>query len=168
MDELNGLLKDSKYKEEANYGHLCNLYPALAFCRVYEKLGKTRQESIEAVKSAMYDFLAPERRKMEELAAEGRFIQYIKSSMPPRFGNPPAYGWDVEFEDKGDREYVMTVRKCIYCSIFKQYGIEELTPVFCGVDDLLFKDLPNGGLYYTQQMGCGGKECDYVFRQTGE
>lgn len=164
IKKLGELLDGSVYTEESNYGHLCNLYSALAFCLVFEAQGKSRKEGIETVKRAMYDYLVPERRKMEQLAAEGKFIDYIKGSMPPRFGSPVAFGWDVDFEEKNDKEFVMTVNSCMYCKIFKEYGIEELTPVFCGVDDLLFKDLPGAGLEYTQQMGCGGNICDYVFK----
>lgn len=59
----------------------------------------------------------------------------------------------------------MTTRGCIYCKIFAKYGIFEMVKVFCSVDDLLYSDLPGADFLYTEQLGTGGKMCDYIFRE---
>ena len=40
-----------------------------------------------------------------------------------------------------------------------------MTAVFCKVDDILYSELPRAEFSYTEQIGTGGKVCDYSFRK---
>lgn len=85
--------------------------------------------------------------------------------MPLKFKKTLGYGWEVKFPKSPADTFAMTTHKCIYQQIFSKYGMPEMTAVFCKVDDILYNDLPRAEFLYTEQIGTGGKICDYSYRE---
>lgn len=54
--------ENREYCDNKNYGHLCNLFSALAFEEFFEQ-GCSRDEAIEKVRKAMYKYLEPTVKK---------------------------------------------------------------------------------------------------------
>lgn len=156
--------ENPEYCDNKNYGHLCNLFSALAYEEYFEQ-SCLRAEAIEKVKSAMYEYLKPQISKMQRLSENPLFIPFLKLTMPLKFRHSCGYGWRIEYPKVGKNEFAMTTHKCIFCTIFTKYAIFELAEIFCKVDDLLYSNLPGADFLYTEQLGTGGRMCDYTFRR---
>ena len=157
------IAENPEYCDNKNYGHLCNLFSALAFEEFFEQ-NSTRTEAIEKVRTAMYEYLEPQITKMQRLSENPLFIPLLKLTMPLKFRHTCGYGWRIEYPNAGKNEFAMTTRECMFCTIFSKYGISELTEIFCKVDDLLYSNLPGADFLYTEQLGTGGRMCDYTFQ----
>lgn len=157
--------QNKEYADDKNYAHLCNLLTSLAFVQVYMDEGMSREERIAKVRDAMYEYIAPQKIKMQKFSSNPLFIPFLKFSMPIKFGKTLGHGWEVECPDAPSDEFTMITHRCIYDQIFRKYELSEMTAVFCYVDDILYSELPGADFIYTQQIGCGGSCCDYTFKK---
>lgn len=157
--------ENEEYADDENYGHLCNLFSAMAFCLAFEAQGSDRKKSLERVKTAMYEALKPQINRMKGLSKSPLFIPLLKMTMPLKLRKTMGYGWKVEFQKEKRAGFALITHECIYCQICNKYQIPELIPVFCHVDDLLYSDLPRVSFSYTQKLGTGGKLCDCKFQK---
>lgn len=165
IDKISCYINENlEYCDNKNYGHLCNLFSALAFEKFFEQ-SCSRAKAIEKVQKAMYKYLEPMVEKMRRLSENPIFIPFLKRTMPLKFKCTCGYGWKIEYPKTDKNEFTMTTRECIYCKIFAKYDIFEMAKIFCKVDDLLYSDLPGADFLYTEQLGTGGKMCDYIFRK---
>lgn len=165
IDKISCYISENpEYCDNKNYGHLCNLFSALAFEEFFEQ-SCSRAEAIEKVQKAMYKYLEPMVGKMRRLSENPIFIPFLKCTMPLKFKCTCGYGWKIEYPKTDKNEFAMTTRECIYCKIFAKYSIFEMAKIFCIVDDLLYSDMPGAAFLYTEQLGTGGKMCDYIFRK---
>lgn len=156
--------ENPQYCDSKNYGHLCNLFSALAFETFFEQKC-SRAEAIEKVKNTMYEYLEPTVLKMQRLSENPLFIPFLKLTMPLKFKCTCGFGWRIEYPKADKNEFAMTTRECMFCKIFSEYGIFEFAQIFCKVDDLLYSDLPGADFLYTEQLGTGGSMCNYRFRK---
>ena len=165
-DQIKRLIEENSiYTDSGNYDHLCNLLTSLAMVMVLESTGKKRAEAEKLVADAMYEFIQPQILSMRKLASHNWFVKFLKITMPLKFKKTLGYGWEVEFPKSPSDTFAMTTHKCIYQQIFCKYGMPEMTAFFCKVDDILYSDLPRAEFLYTQQIGTGGKVCDYSYRK---
>lgn len=163
---FNRLLDENReYEDNKNYNHLCNLLTSLALVLMLEENGHTRQESEKIVANAMYEYIRPQIKSMEKLASHSWFVKMLKISMPIKFRFTLGYGWNVEFPKASKKEFSMVTHQCIYQQIFTKYGMPEMTAYFCQVDDMLYSNLPRAEFIYTEQIGRGGRFCDYTYRK---
>lgn len=166
ITRIDRLIKENpEYADNRNYAHLCNLFTSLAMVMVLEENGKTREEAVKTVADAMYEYIRPQITSMKKLAGNGWFVAFLKFAMPIKFKKTLGYGWDVEFPSCPRDTFSMTTHKCIYQQIFSKYKIPEMTAVFCKVDDILYSELPRADFIYTEQIGNGGRMCDYSFKK---
>ncbi|MEW9094836.1 MAG: L-2-amino-thiazoline-4-carboxylic acid hydrolase [Clostridiaceae bacterium] len=163
--KIDNLIKESSYTDEKNYGHLCNIFSSMAFYYIFQENGKSKKESLDVVQNAMYEFIEPQKKKLQKVAKLPGFIKLIKWSFPLKVAKTNGVGWDITYPKCQKDEYAFTTNKCIYAQIFSLYNVEELGPVFCHVDDILYGDLPGIAFEYTQTICRGGKFCDYIFRK---
>ncbi|MBQ8195332.1 MAG: L-2-amino-thiazoline-4-carboxylic acid hydrolase [Oscillospiraceae bacterium] len=157
--------ENSEYADSKNYGHLCNLITSLAIVLMLEENGRSRKEAEDIVAAAMYKFIEPQIDVMQKLASNSWFVGFLKISMPIKFRNTLGYGWNVEFPECPKDTFSMITHSCIYHQIFSKYGMPEMTAVFCKVDDILYSNLPRAEFLYTEQIGRGGRMCDYTFKK---
>jgi hypothetical protein len=82
-----------------------------------------------------------------------------------RIGFPPE-GFTVEpLDDSGD-VYSYNVRRCFYLDTLTDHGAAELTPVFCGADDLVFSALgPAVDWRRSGTLGRGQDRCDFCWHR---
>lgn len=167
--QMNKYISESNYADEKNYRHLCNIFSSMAFYYVFQKNGRSKEESLETVQNAMYEFIMPQRKKIERMFMFPGFIRIMKWFCPIIIAaKTNGTGWDITYPKCGKDEYAFNVNKCIYAQIFPLYHVKELGPVFCHVDDILYGDLPKISFEYTNTICRGGKICDYVFRKRKE
>lgn len=165
LREMYNIIKESSYADEKNYGHLCNIFSSIAFYCVFQQNGKSKEQSLDVVQNAMYEYIEPQKKTLQKIAKVPGFIKLIKWSFPLKIAKINGVGWDISYPKCHKDEFAFTTNKCIYAQIFSLYHVEELGPLFCHVDDILYGDLPGIVFEYTQTICRGGKVCDYVFRK---
>ncbi len=163
IDKL--ISENKEYTDKANYEYLCNLFSSLGLVWMYMEKGKTKEESQKIVFDAMYEYLRPKVKSMQNLASHKFFVPLLKKIMPLKIKKTCGYGWDIEFPKTHKYKFSMTTNKCIFAQIFTKYGMSEMTKGFCAVDNLMYSELPHTKFYYTQRIGEGGKYCDYSFER---
>lgn len=162
---VEALVKENgEYTDSRNYGHLCSLFPAIAYCRLWEGQGLAQEECFARLEEAIHAFVLPQIEKMQAAARLPGYIASLKQTMPQRLNETNGFGWEVEFPPCGEREFIMLARDCLYCRLCKKYRLDGLAAAFCHIDDWMYGSLPAVEFYYTQRIGCGGTVCDYHFR----
>jgi hypothetical protein len=80
----------------------------------------------------------------------------------------PANVWRTSWvEDSGGR-IAFNNLSCPYVDHLKVYGVPELTPLFCQIDDWVGEMLPTTIAFRrTQTLAGGGALCDYSYEKIG-
>ncbi len=161
IDKL--ILENKEYTDKQNYGYLCNLFTSLALVQLLIEEGKSKNEAEEIVLNAMYAYLKPSVKSIQNLAKHKWFVPLLKRYMPKKIKRTCGYGWKITFPKTSKDNFTMITHQCIFAQIFTKYGFPEMTRGFCRVDNLLYDNLPNTIFQYTERIGEGGKICDYSF-----
>lgn len=81
----------------------------------------------------------------------------------------PTEGWEMEPREDDADAYAYDVRRCFYLDTLTACGAPELTPVFCGGDDLMFSALePAISWNRAGTLGRGYDRCDFCWRRAAE
>ena len=161
---LSRYIEECPYKDDKNYGHLCNLLTVMAVYEALQNKGLSKDEAIEEIKKAMYTAVEPMRIKNVEEAKKEGYIEKIKAEHRQEMLDTYGAGWELEFPECDADEFTYLVKKCIYNETFKRYSYPELGPLFCHVDEILNGDLEKIDFTYTGQLCVNSKPCDYRFR----
>ncbi len=104
----------------------------------------------------------------KRMAILGRFpfyhwlIRNMVSGMMKRMFPPE--GWDIEWVEVSKKEVAFNMHACFYFDVLKEYDVPELTPVFCGLDDLIYDNIsPHLRWQRTGTLGRGDTLCDFRF-----
>ena len=74
----------------------------------------------------------------------------------------PAEGWEMEPVEESEDCIAFNVHRCFYVDTLRSYGAPELTPVYCGGDDVVFPALaPAITWERPMTLGRGHDHCDF-------
>jgi hypothetical protein len=80
----------------------------------------------------------------------------------------PAEVWGTSWVEDSPRRIAYNNLSCPYVTCLKAYGVPELTPFYCQIDDWMGEMLPPGIRFQrTQTLARGGALCDYSFEKVG-
>jgi hypothetical protein len=170
-------------KAQARYEELCAQHPRIA----NRALRKHLRESI-LPGLALYQVLLEQNndrdgvlREMERLfeaafGGNGRFVPLL-GRLPGAFSvfrtltalgmrfSFPSEGWEIEWvQTRGDC-LAFNMLSCFYLDVLSAYGVAELTPLYCRMDDLLFERLPPTISWErTETLGRGDEVCNFRWR----
>lgn len=161
---LQKYIDECPYKDEKNFGHLCNLLTVMAVYEALQEKGLSKEDAIEEIKKAMYSCVEPMRIKNEKEALEEGYIEKIKKEHQKEMEETYGIGWELAFPECAEREFTYRIYTCIYNETFKRYHYPELGPLFCHVDNILNDNLEKIDFSYTGQLCVNQKTCDYTFR----
>jgi len=123
---------------------------------------------------------------LEEVAAllEAEFlglreVLHAFSLLPPSFDRfrfivrqamrvlyPPA-GWETEWVEDSPRRIAFNMRRCFYLDVLPHYGVPELPPLYCRLDDLVYAELPPYIRFERgKTLGRGDACCDFAYVQS--
>ncbi len=108
-----------------------------------------------------------------------RDVLHTFSQLPPSFDRfrfivrqamrvlyPPA-GWETEWIEDSPRRIAFNMHRCFYLDVLTHYGVPELTPLYCQLDDLIYADLPPYIRFQRgKTLGRGDACCDFAFVQS--
>lgn len=74
----------------------------------------------------------------------------------------PAEGWDMEIIEDNENCFAFDTHRCFYLDTLTSYGMPELTPLYCAMDDLWCEALPSTITWErTKTLGRGDDVCDF-------
>jgi hypothetical protein len=84
---------------------------------------------------------------------------YLEHRYPPE-------GWTIERVADNDECLAFNVYRCFYLDVLTAYGAKALTPLYCGIDELLYRRLPPSITWErTSTLGRGAEHCDFCWRR---
>ena len=147
-----------------NFGHFCNLSFALAYLAVHEAHGESREEILDCLAAHMYAFVETKHRANQEaFAREG--LAHVSGHTIPVMMDMEGHGWHTEVVEESDDAVAYDIKQCIFATLCPAYGVPELGPIFCHVDDIVLGELP-GAVFEREGTLClGSDRCDFRFRR---
>ena len=143
------------------------LLPGLALYQTLLEQGDTQEEALAEMEQLMASTVSRLTRLMALLGRLPRPFAIFRLVEPwvIRLGFP-AEGWEMEPVENSADCIAFNVRRCIYVDTLASYGAPELTPVFCGGDDVMFPALaPSITWERTMTLGRGDDRCDFRWRR---
>lgn len=78
----------------------------------------------------------------------------------------PAEGWKTEWLIDNEHEIAFNLHSCLYLDVLQSHGAEELTSVFCHLDDVMMEGVDYVSWERTQTQGYGAEYCDFRWVRT--
>ena len=156
--------EENAFCDRGNYGHLCNIFTAIALYEALQAHGRSEEEAFAAVSGEMYKFLQPGRRRFQRLSAKGWFWPVMKIIIPLGFRLGSGTGWRYTwFKGQPKNEFRFETNACIYQKIFKKRGLEKLGPMFCHCDIINYGELDGIDFQRRGTLCYGDETCDFKF-----
>lgn len=140
-----------------------SMLPGLALYQTLLEEGDDREQALAEMEHVMAVTSEPLRRSMALLARLPDPFAVFRRVEPwvVRLGFPPE-GWEMEPVEEGEDCIAFNVRRCFYLDTLRSYGAPELTPVYCGGDDVVFPALaPSITWERTMTLGRGDDYCNF-------
>lgn len=78
----------------------------------------------------------------------------------------PAEGWQTQWEEDSSDRLAFTISRCFYLDVLSEYGVPELTPMFCETDDRLAEGFPPQVRWRRKStLGKGAEGCDFCYER---
>jgi hypothetical protein len=160
------------YQERKRYNHPAlrkhleeNILPGLALYQVLLDKGYEQVDALETVEQLYQVVTRSGRRTFELLGRFPVYYQLLRATVR-RFmeRNFPPEGWQVEWVEVSGEQVAFNMHACFYVDVLGEYGVPELTPVFCGLDDYIYEGVsPHVRWARTGTIGRGDALCDFRY-----
>ena len=164
-DRVEQLIREEKaYCDRGNYGHLCNLFTAIALYETLQRYGMTEEQAFSAVAEEMHRFIQPKRKRFQRMAEKNWFWPAMKIIVPLGFRLGSGVGWRYTwFKNQPKNSFRFETNECIYQKILEKRGREKLGPLFCQCDVITYGDLPRVDFQRKGTLCYGNEKCDFAF-----
>jgi hypothetical protein len=79
----------------------------------------------------------------------------------------PEEGWHTRWEEDSPQRQAFTFSRCFYLDVLSEYGLPELTPMFCETDDRLAESFPPQIRWRRKgTLGKGAEACDFCYERS--
>ena len=162
------LLRDRpQFAHPALNGHLeRSILPGLALYQVLRE-----ETGDEALAKARTGLLLDEKARQKYAAIQRlsnlpfffSFFRFgVKRMMAIDF--PPA-GWEIEWVRDDGEALAFSIKSCFYLKVLTAYGVPDLTPIFCHMDEAGMDGFTSLVSERTTTLGRGGAACDFCYRR---
>ena len=140
------------------------ILPAAAVYRVMQENGYPQRDALRLIRKSVLETAKPTKALIERCAKLPFFFPLFRAlcrlSMKGSYcGEEWRFIWRKNTSDSIEWE----CHACIYFNRFSQYGMKELTPIFCESDDVVYGHMKNVRWGRTQTIGRGAEFCDFKF-----
>ncbi|NOY97744.1 MAG: L-2-amino-thiazoline-4-carboxylic acid hydrolase [Chloroflexi bacterium] len=148
---------------EKHFGE--NILPVLALYLTLKERDDLSADALELTRKVAEEVYAVARKRMAFLGRLPFFYWLIQKLAPGKMKrNFPAEGWEIEWLEVSREQVAFNMHSCFYLDALTRYGAPELTPVFCGLDDLIYDGVsPHLRWQRSTTLGRGGERCDFRF-----
>lgn len=153
-----------EFQDSGNYQHLCEIFSAIALYETLQSEGKSKEEAMNIISTAMYTFLIPSKRKFQKMAKVPGFLKLMGKLLPTMFAKGSGKGWKYQWTKGTNKKLYFECQECIYARIYGKYA-PELGPMQCYADDINYGELP--GIRFTRKhtLCKDGQNCDFLFEK---
>lgn len=143
-----------------------NMLPAIAIYLAFKEYGATADKAYEYTDEVMQISRIKMRDKNQPLGrlpfGYALFRAFCKPVMNKQY---PAQGWEVEWKQYNKREIHFDMKTCIYHDTTKRYSCEEICPLFCANDDVIFTGYQPAVVFERSgTIARGQAVCDFHFK----
>ncbi len=142
-----------------------NILPAVAAYSILMMDGVEKDSALELLDRLLEASLESQRRMYRFWGRFQFFFDMVKLVLKPMMKMQyPEEEWKVEWIDFTPDMAGLNYHACFYMNRLSEYGLAELTPHFCRLDDFLAAQAaPSLRLERTQTIGRGGSMCDFRY-----
>ncbi|MEW6406798.1 MAG: L-2-amino-thiazoline-4-carboxylic acid hydrolase [Chloroflexota bacterium] len=141
-----------------------NILPAIAAYSTLLADGSDPQTALQILDQLLEAQIEPERRMYRFWGRFPFFFDMIRFMLKPIMKTQYPQRWNVEWLDLGPDAVGLNCHACFYLDALTEYGLPELTPHFCRLDDLLAAEAaPSVRFERTQTLARGGTMCDFRY-----
>ncbi len=163
--EYAGLLAKSDLSNRMLRRHLTSsILPAIAVYRVLTDHGWERPKAMRLIRASVLEAARPMARAFQRMGKLPFFFLMLRRmcplSMKSGFGEA---GWTMDWKRNDRKVIAWNCTRCFYADVFQEYGVPELTPIFCESDDVVYGRIPGVRWGRTRTIGRGAEFCDFVF-----
>ena len=162
MDAINAERKP--YKKKVLEKHFDeNILPTLALYLELKKSGA--DDALELSEKVAQEMYGIGRKRIAFLGHFPFFYWLIEKITPTMMKKTfPVEGWDIEWVEVSKKQVAFNMHGCFYHKVLTEYNVPELTPVFCGLDDLIYDNVsPFLRWERNGTLGRGNNHCDFRF-----
>ncbi|MDH5373351.1 MAG: L-2-amino-thiazoline-4-carboxylic acid hydrolase [Acidimicrobiia bacterium] len=143
------------------------LLPGVALYQGLREAGWPTEQAAGAVGSALESDTQPRRQRFERYGRRrGFFTAFAIMIRPLTRLVYPSPGWQVEWLETSRHRIAFDITGCFYLDTLTHLGAQELTPVYCRVDDILYDGVsPELTWRRTTMLATGGERCDFRFER---
>ena len=155
-----------KYSQKALEKHFSdNILLILALYLVLQESKELPDNVLEMTRKIAEEMYLIGRKRMAFLGRFPFFYGLIKRMTPNMLKNFfPSEGWDIEWLEVSKKRVAFNMHACFYLDSLSKFGAPELTPVFCGLDDLIYDGVsPHLIWQRSGTLGRGDTHCDFQF-----
>ena len=155
-----------KYTHKALEKHFGeNILPILALYLILKESDDFSSDALELARKTAEEMYKIGRKWMAFLGRFPFFYWLIQKMTPNMMKKMfPHEGWDIEWLEVSKKQVAFNMHACFYLDSLTKYGVPELTPVFCGLDDLIYENVsPSLRWQRTGTLGRGDTHCDFRF-----
>ena len=155
-----------KYALKALEKHFSeNILPILALYLTLQNGEDLSDNALEMTRKITEEMYLIGRKRMAFLGRFSFFYRLIKRMTPKMMKDFfPSEGWDIEWLEVSKKRVAFNMHACFYLDSLTKYGVPELTPVFCGLDDLIYDGVsPHLNWQRSGTLGRGDTHCDFQF-----
>lgn len=149
---------------EALREHLVkNILPGLALYQVLLEEGIETPDALSFVNSAFRESLQASWMPVRAVAKTPAYFPLLRKLTPGVLGRSfPEDGFKIGWIENSPVSVAFNIHECYYLKILTDYGVPELTQVFCKMDDELYDGTsPYVRWERTCTLGRGDEVCDF-------
>ncbi len=140
------------------------ILPAVATYETLLSMGCTTEECHDCIRQYVLFYYKSQAAIINCCGRLPFFRQIFKYFFSLAMKMYPTEFWNIEWVENTKDKIAFNMHDCLYFKTLKEFGCEELTSIFCAVDNLFYDNMSKHVKFIrTQTLGNQGKLCDFKF-----
>jgi len=153
----------SVYNESLREHLVKNILPGLALYQVLLEEGIETPDALSFVSRAFRESTQASGIPIRAVARTPAYFPMLRKLTPGVLERSfPEEGFKIEWVENSPQSVAFNIHECYYLKTLTDYGVPELTQVYCNIDDMLYGETsPYVRWERTCTLGRGDEVCDF-------
>jgi hypothetical protein len=154
------------YANRALRNHLeRNILPGIALYQTLKSGEGTEGQALQLAELAFHEWGMASRQTMTRVGRLPFFYWLLRVTAKPMMRrNFPEEGWEIKWVEISSEQTSFNMRSCFYLQVLEDYGVPELAPLYCSVDDAIYEGVsPYVKWARKRTLARGDEYCDFRF-----
>jgi hypothetical protein len=140
------------------------ILPGLAYYQILRESGESQKTALENIDRTFDRIFAGKVKMMQQLGKFPFVYIFLRLFIKYIMRQYPREGWIISWKQNDGNAIRFDMKSCFYFDTLSKFGAPELTPSFCRVDDLVYKNMSPYLLWQRSKTIAGGNTyCDFCF-----